>query len=111
MKQKGLLAIITVGTVLYLVLYPVVTSWVMTVLTVVTLFSMLYLGWDLKTDLKRNSAVYIGLLIMSSLFLLVPMLFFDDDRSMTELVIRTTAVVGVVIYAVLREYRWKSDQK
>ncbi|WP_146128988.1 hypothetical protein [Alkalibacterium olivapovliticus] len=84
------------------------TSWIVTALAVVTLVSMLYLGWELKTEVNKNSRVYIGLLIMSGLFLLIPMLFFDDDRSVTELVIRTTAAIAVIIYAVLREYKWTS---
>lgn len=108
MKQKVLLAIITISSIIYLIGYSIMSSAILTGLAVITLVMMLYLAYDLKTDINKNSAVYLGLLIVNGVFLLIPILFYDENRSLIEQLFWTILVIGIVVYGTLKEYKWTS---
>lgn len=108
MKQKVLLAIITISSIIYLIGYSIMSSAILTGLAVITLVMMLYLAYDLKIDINKNSAVYLGLLIVNGVFLLIPILFYDENRSLIEQLFWTILVIGIVVYGTLKEYKWTS---
>lgn len=108
MKQKLLLAIIALTSLVYLIGYSVISSGILTALAVFTLVCIVYLGYDLKTDINKNSIVYIGLLIVSGLFLLIPILFYEENISLIEQLFWTVLVTGIVLYGTLKEFRWTS---
>lgn len=106
MKNKILFILTTISSVIYLVAYPFLSSAIPTILFTVTGILIFYLFWNIKTDLKSNRTLKVGLWIITVSVLLIPRLFFQPDTELSYKVIWTLLVFGALLFDMNREFKW-----